>query len=536
MKYDVVLIHPPSIYDFRKQPIFYGPMALTVGESTVQFMTPPVGMLSIADYLDRNGYRVIVDNVGERMMMSETFDVEAHLASLSARVYSIGLHWCVHSQGAMEIAKMCKRLHPDALVILGGLSSTVFHQEIVRNYGFVDAVIRGEAEKPFLSLMKALDAHEKFEGLPNLTYRDAEGSVKSEPLMEPSADLDEYEFTRLDLLEPKSVIFTRKVPPHWSIPICRGCLHNCVGCGGSAYSYRTHLGRTKPAFRSPEKIAQDLNKLCAQGVQCVFLFQDPRMGGKEYWSRLFATLRREKLPLTQLSMELFGAADEEYIDALSKIGVPISLTMSPESCVDRVRKPYGRNYTNEELIKTIKACKRRGIPLGVFSMIALPNDTRETIRETWDVWRQICLINQKSDGPTPVHFAFGPQLLLDPGSHGFDFPASHGYRLLFKNLADYINGMSLPSWHQWISYETKSLDRDAITKLIVESLEQATNLREKYGVYNRSVVAANRYFVTASKLAVDAVNDAMNLDEMERRQRLEALRKLLDRELDRLSA
>jgi hypothetical protein len=51
MGYDVVLIHPPAIYDFREKAIFPGPIAYTVGESTEQFMIPPVGMLSIADYL-----------------------------------------------------------------------------------------------------------------------------------------------------------------------------------------------------------------------------------------------------------------------------------------------------------------------------------------------------------------------------------------------------------------------------------------------------------------------------------------------------
>ena len=103
MGYDVVLIHPPAIYNFREKGIFYGPIALTVPDSTEQFITPPVGMLSVADYLDTNGYNVLVDNIGERMVTSESFDAEAHIRNLSARVYAIGLHWCVHSQGAINI-------------------------------------------------------------------------------------------------------------------------------------------------------------------------------------------------------------------------------------------------------------------------------------------------------------------------------------------------------------------------------------------------------------------------------------------------
>jgi B12-binding domain/radical SAM domain protein len=534
MGYDVVLIHPPAIYDFRKRVVFPGPIAYTVGESTEQFMIPPVGMLSIADYLDRNGYSVLVDNLCEQMVNNGSFDAEKHLKELSAKVYAVGLHWCVHSQGAIEVARLCKQWHHDATVVLGGLTATVFHRELLRKYEFVDAVICGEAEKPFLQLMQALERHDKL-ATPNLTYRDDTGKIVSMPLMEPVADLDEFEFARLDLLKPDKTIFTPRMPPHWSLPVCRGCIFNCTTCGGSAYSYRTHLGRKRPAFRSPEKIAEDMKKLSEQGVRIVFLFQDPRMGGDQYWRRLIATLRKEKIRLIQLSMELFSPADEEYIKELSTIGVPLSLSISPESGADSVRRNCGRNYTNEELFRTIKICYKYGVTLGVHSTIALASDTPETIKETWKLWEKICSTN-KDVGKAPVSHAFGPMILLDPGSLAFDFPENYGYRLIFKNLEDYIKGMSLPSWHQWLSYETRFLDKDLIAKLILDSLEYSINLRERYGLYSRSEADTERLcFVDANRLVIRVVNEAMSLDdERERRYRLMTLREYLNRNLPSL--
>ena len=174
------------------------------------------------------------------------------------------------------------------MVILGGLTATVFSEEIVRKFGFIDAIIRGEAEKPFLSFMKTLEQGKEMAEVPNLTFRNSENRVISNPVMQPSDNLDEFEFTRFDLLEPRGAIFTKDMPPHWVIPVCRGCLYNCVTCGGSAYSYKTYLGRKRPAFRSPKKIAGDLQKLSQQGIKLAFLSQDPRMGGEEYWHKLFA--------------------------------------------------------------------------------------------------------------------------------------------------------------------------------------------------------------------------------------------------------
>jgi B12-binding domain/radical SAM domain protein len=534
MTYDVLLMHPPSIYDFRKRPLFPGPIAYTVSESTEQFVIPPVGMLSIADYLDRNGYKVLVDNLGERMVSDKAFDAERYIERTSARVYGIGLHWCVHSQGALEVARLCKKLHPDSLVVMGGLTATRFHEEIILKYDFVDAVIRGEAEEPFLQLMINLDKRRGVTDTPNATFRSDGGKVRQEPIMKPNPSLDEFEFTRLDLLEPKGSVYTASMPPHWSLPVCRGCIYNCATCGGSAYSYRTYLGREKPAFRSPRKIAEDLQRLSDQGVRLVFLFQDPRMGGRKYQEELIATLRKEKTQLEGLTMEFFKPADQDYVRDLSGIGVPITLTISPESGVDSTRMNHGRNYTNEGLLRTIEACQKYAVHLMVFFMLGLADETRETIEETWRLWKRISSIDQAArtgHSPGSVSYAFGPMVLLDPGSLAFDFPAKHGYRLISKNLEEYVKAMASPSWHQWVSYETKSLDRDSIVNLTLDSIERSIEIREECGIYGRLQAAKERlHYVDANRWVIKQVNRMMETPgESDRATTLESIRKALDR-------
>jgi len=536
MKYDAILIHPPAIYDFRKKVIFPGPIAYTVSESTDEFMIPPVGMLSIAEYLDRHGYRVKVDNVGERMVTDSGFDAVEHIKGLSAKVIGIGLHWCVHSQGAIELARVCKEAHPEAMVVLGGLTSTVFSEEIIGKYAFIDAVIRGEAEKPFLELMKGLEQDDKLDEVPNLTFRDSEGKVRVNPMMEPSETLDEYDYTRLDLIEPQKIIYRNEKGGSWFIPVCRGCSYNCATCGGSRYSYKTYLSREKPAFRSPEKIAEDIEKLSAQGIKSIFLFQDPRMGGKEYWTKLFAALRSKKSASVNIAMELFGPADEEYIRQMANTGVPIVLSISPESCCDEIRKAQGRKYGNEELFRTLRLCKKYNIPIGVFSMIALGDDTPKTVKDNWKIWEQICVINREGSGKSPVHHAFGPMILLDPGSPAFDYPENHGYRLRFNNLEEYINGMSLMSWHQWISYETKYLNRETIAKLIMDSIEYSIDLRERFGLFSGHDASARKLRnVTINKMVMDVVNQVMEIeDEAERFEAVSSFKKELDEALSQM--
>jgi len=533
MQYDVLLIHPPAIYDFRRRIAFPGPIAQTLPRGTEQFVTIPFGMLSIADYLDRNGYKTLVDNIGYRMVSSGDFDAERHIKNIFAKVYAIGLHWIVHCQGAIELARLCKKLHPNSLVILGGLTATCFHAEILQKFRFVDAVIRGEAERPLLQLVRNMESGKPLSVTPSVTCRSDDGSVSVAPLMKPSVNLDDFEFTRSDLLEPKGCI-----PLFWKIPICRGCIYNCAACGGSAYSYRTYLDMENPSFRSPTKIIEDLQKLADQHAQFIDLSQDPRMGGKKYSKELIARLASEKIDLVRLGIDLLSPADEDFVEGLSKTGMRTIMQISPESGAYHVRRSHGRSWTNEDYVRTAKVCLKYGVPITFFFMVGLAEETPETIRETWNMWEELCFMDQKArfkgtfrnlehyfpvGGPM-----FGQMILLDPGSLAFDFPAKYGYRLIFRNLEEYVTGISLPSWHQWISYETKHLDRDGLAKFILQSIENSVYEREKFGMYGKTEAAIHRFRVVAERIVIEEIDHMLSLDEADQQARLKALRSALD--------
>jgi hypothetical protein len=49
---DVVLIHPPSVFDFRERAIFYGPIRDVIPSSPV-FEMDPIGFLTLAAFLRR---------------------------------------------------------------------------------------------------------------------------------------------------------------------------------------------------------------------------------------------------------------------------------------------------------------------------------------------------------------------------------------------------------------------------------------------------------------------------------------------------
>ena len=152
---DLILLHAPSVYDFRKEFLFYGPVSDLV-PSTGVFEMYPFGFMTMATALHAQGYKVRIINLASMMLNDKGLDVERLISKLRSKVFGIDLHWLPHAHGALEVAKLVRKHHPEAKILFGGYSSTYFHEELVR-YPQVDLVLRGDStEVPVVELMAAL--------------------------------------------------------------------------------------------------------------------------------------------------------------------------------------------------------------------------------------------------------------------------------------------------------------------------------------------------------------------------------------------
>ncbi len=359
-KPDLVLLHAPSVYDFRSLPILFGPISDLV-PSTPIFEMYPVGFSSISEHLERNGIRVRIVNLAYRMLKDKDFDAERLIARLRPRMFGIDLHWLPHAHGSVEVAALCKKHHPMIPVVFGGYSASYFHEELIR-YPQVDFVIRGDsAEEPLRQLMVAIEEKKNLATIPNLTWKDEKKEIRVNPLAHVLPDLDEYSnnypnlfrsvFRYLDL---KSLI-----PIHdwWEYPITavmtvRGCTHNCVFCGGSNFGLSHFYGRGQCAYRSPEKVAADILAISRYTNAPIFVVGDLRQGGEEYARRLLSRIKTVR-PKNQVVLELFTPAPETYFRMVAEAFPNFNFETSPESHDQEVRRATGKFYSNEQMEKSI---------------------------------------------------------------------------------------------------------------------------------------------------------------------------------------
>ncbi len=494
---DLILLHAPSVYDFRHQSILYGPVSDLV-PSTPVFEMYPIGFTTMAEYLERHGFRVRIVNLAVRMLNEPTFDPEPLIAALNPVAFGIDLHWLPHAHGALAVAQLVKRYHPDTPVIFGGFSSTYYHEELIR-YPFVDYVLRGDStEEPLRQLLACLKGQKgapPLAAVPNLTWRDHQGEMRVNPLSYRPANLDHVmlDYRYVVRAAARDLDLGSYVPfKDWlDYPIlaalsCRGCTQNCVICGGSAAAFRQMHGRNAPAFRKPEMLAEDVRRSAALSRGPVFILGDLRQAGPEYAQRFFAALRGFK---GSVITELFSPAPRAFLEQLAQALPNFTLEVSLESHDPEVRAAFGKHYGNAAIERTIADALDVGARrVDVFFMVGLPRQTAASVLDTIDYCEELLRRFGRDGRLIPFISPLAP--FLDPGSRGFEQPDEHGYRLFARTLEEHRRRLGAPSWKYVLNYETRWMTRDQLVAVTYEAGRRLNRLKAEYGLVERQQAAA----------------------------------------------
>ena len=532
-KPDLVLLHAPSVYDFRKLPILFGPISDLV-PSTPIFEMYPVGFSSISEHLERNGIHVRIINLALRMLKDKDFDPEKLIGRIRPRAFGIDLHWLPHAHGSLEVAALCKKKHPDIPVIFGGYSATYFHEELIR-YPQVDFVVRGDsAEEPLRRLLLALTENKTFEDLPNLTWKDEKKEVRVTPLTHVLSDLNEYSNNYPNLFRSAMKYFDLKslIPIYdwWEYPItavmtCRGCTHNCVFCGGSHFGLESFYSREACAYRSPEKVADDILSISRYTNAPIFVVGDLRQAGEDYARTILSRIRTVR-PKNQVVLELFAPAPDSYFQMVAEAFPNFNFETSPESHDEKVRRATGKFYTNEEMERSIRFALDHGCSkFDVFFMIGLPQQTPASVMETI----HYCEYLMKSFDRRLNPFISPLAPFLDPGSIAFEKAGEVGYHVTCRTLEDYRQALLAPSWKHTLSYETQWMSRDDIVESSYEAGLRLNRMKEHYGLLDKETASRTEKRILLAREMIRKVDAIILLNEPERSRELLAWKETFDR-------
>jgi radical SAM superfamily enzyme YgiQ (UPF0313 family) len=448
----------------------------------------PTGVPGMMNLALSHGLRVMGLNLFLETLLNGQFSLLRWLMRQpTPHLIAIDLHWYEHSFGAIDVARLCKRVHPTAPVVFGGLTASFFTREILEAHAAVDYIIRGDGEVPLASLSQALASPvPDLAAVPNLSYR-GEGQVLDNPLAycASTADLDALDFVSMNwllhaseyaLMQYNGVKLVRPgtssdpvAPPntttpieggyltgpavggHW-LTIGRGCCFDCAYCGGGIKAHATLAGRQGIVPRSPGRIAEDIARLQAQGIRQVCLNLDPATMGRTFWSALCREMQARQVHVG-IYNEFFQLPSIDMVDALTTLADPVhtQFIFSPLSGDEEVRLLNGKSFTNAPLLELLAHLANQGIPAFIYFSLNIPGETERTFRQTLRLAQEIAdlypphllqMLNMihTVDPCSPMS--------LDQGEYDIDvqFRSFKDYYTYCRETAVWKPGMALDAW------------------------------------------------------------------------------------------
>lgn len=502
---DMTYIHAPATYDFRERSIMYGPVSDMV-PSTPIFEMYPLGLTTLCEYLERHGLRARIYNLASMMLHKKNFDVEKNLANLDSRMFGIDLHWMPHCHGSVEVAKILKRLHPTTPVSFGGLSATIFHEDLIK-YDCIDYVVRGDStEEPMRQLVERISRAERthtpvgdLSDIPNLTWKDASGAIHINPLSWVPDTMDaislDYAYPMKGVLRHHDMTSYLPMKGWLQYPVtasltCRGCSRNCATCGGSAYAFKNHFGRRRVAWRDPALLIRDIENVQNHVWGPIFVLNDFLQAGEDY-TRRFITGLKGKVQ-NPIGFEFFGPppGGDDFYRMLDDNLKSWSVEISAESHDDDVRKAFGKgHYKMAELEETIvdalshPNCER----FDLYFMTGIPKQTAASVRETGAYVQH--LYERVGYDPRLVVMTSPMAPFLDVGSIVFDNPGKYGYRLRARTFEEHRERMILPSWKHIMNYESEYMSADEMVEATYDAALDINRIKGSHDIIDRGMAA-----------------------------------------------
>ncbi len=480
----LILLHPPSTYDYHTHRRVYGLLAGSIPSSPL-YEYFPLGFLSILEYLKRHGFSTRIVNLAAKAK-SRRFRVGRFISSLNPQAFGIGFHWLVHANGALETCRMVKRHHPHTPVILGGLSASYYHEDLIK-YPYVDYVLRGDStEEPLLGLLRCIDGKGDLARVPNLTWKKGDDIRvnRLSYLPERLEAVFNYQNLLSSVFKFRDLTGNLLTGVDWPVNFasmllfCRGCTLRCATCGGSNWA----LGRKKLALKEPETIAEELSVIQRFSPFYVALFGDIRQGDAE---GLLRAIKRRKIR-NSLGFELFWGADRGFLKRISECCSRFQIRISPETHNEEIRRSFGKSYDNESLEQTVRYALESGAEkVWLFFMVGLPHQSRTDVRGTLKYARAL-LERFGRSYPERIEVFISPlEPFIDPGSPAFRNPSRYGYRLLFRSLEDHRKAVKSPTWRDVLNYETPAMSREELVDVSYEAAIEMEELRRDFGLDKR---------------------------------------------------
>jgi radical SAM superfamily enzyme YgiQ (UPF0313 family) len=345
-----------------------------VQEQQIMRPYPPLGLLYLSSHLKARGLDVSV--------FDSTFHTYADFQERLARDRPavVGLY-CNLMTKRNVLRMMGDARRAGAMVVLGGPEPPAYAEEYLQ--AGADVVVVGEGEvtlEELLARCLASPGTRDLEQVAGLVYRAEDGSLVRTPPRPLLKNLDAQP------LPDREAVDLQKYLQAWrgrhgfgslSLLTARGCPYTCRWCSRSVFG-ETHRRR------SPESVADEVEQIVERYRPDRLWYVDDVFTIHHGFLLKYADImarRGRRIPFECISRA--DRIDEAAADALARLGC-VRLWIGSESGSQRVLDAMDRRVTVEQVQRSTRLLRARGIEVGMFIMLGYAGEEASDLEATVD--------------------------------------------------------------------------------------------------------------------------------------------------------
>lgn len=342
-----------------------------------EYLLMPLGILSIATMLKRNGHEVkIIDAYVEMLSVNE---MVKRIFVEDPDMVGIGVLTPAYPTAyklALQITANKKNNRP--LIVMGGPHATLLPEKLMQELP-IDFLIRGEGEYPFAELVSAIENSGNFNHIPGIYFR-RDGTIHMGPENKCLQDLNALPPLDYCLLN----MGPYRAPLQWSHPsrtynimTIRGCPFDCPYCANKKL-------QRDVSCHSIERIYHDIETLiskydCRRIMIYDSVFPLNRKKGFEFLRMMIESGFNSSVNwFFQTRVELL---DEELVALAQKAGCS-RISLGIESGDSDILRSINKNFSPDDAIRVSKTIRKYGICVSANFMFGHIGDTSETMKRT----------------------------------------------------------------------------------------------------------------------------------------------------------
>jgi len=355
--------------------------------------TPPLGLLFLAGYLEKNNYSDIKIIDADALKMTWQ-DLGNWLKKEQPDIVGVtGPSFVLPA--LFKTVELTKKTLSEAKIIAGGYGPTVEPEKVLKHKnGLIDFIVMGEGEITFLELVKAIEAKQKdFNKINGLAYLENSKVVFTQK-RDFIRDLDSipwpaYHFLTPGLLEYGGMHadYNEMPRPHGILFASRGCPHRCSFCS---------LGRKMYRVRSPKDVVDEMefykNKF---GIRSIQVYDDELVGMSSQQNQWITEICDEIISrgLNQEMTFMGQGRCSEYVklETLKKMKQAgfVWMWWGVESGSQKILDFITKDIKVKNVYRTFDLARKAGLKSMMFIMVGFPKETQKDIKLTAKIIKEV---------------------------------------------------------------------------------------------------------------------------------------------------